>query len=334
MITKQLIASVRRVRFPGTKYDICPLLISLEGWNKSTFLIVLYGRRNVLAEDILDLSTKEQSEKMRNGIMCVEFGDTLGDDKRTNARKIKAFITRQDDVGRDAYGRVEDVEHIGRTAVYWHIGNNDHLLTSEEGNRRFAPMKLKGPMDISLLRQERDQIWAEVVELERVGRVAYEKEMRAKNIPINVGDEVYPDIMLEEKFCDEARRLTDQVMVQTGYEESLSNVILWTEVLWAHKNGDKHASIYIFSEEIKIRLQIPDYKWNSEAQKISRFMKKKVELRRTECEGLKGDICWSKVDNLKKGDGKVPLNGYKIELFGDIGLLAYKRLREKKVTFD
>ena len=81
VITKQLVASVRRVRFPGAKYDMCPLLIATEGWNKSTFLIVLYGRRNVLSEDILDLTTKEQSEKLRNGIMAVELADTLGDER-------------------------------------------------------------------------------------------------------------------------------------------------------------------------------------------------------------------------------------------------------------
>jgi predicted P-loop ATPase len=172
VITKQLIASVRRVRFPGAKYDMCPLLISHEGFNKSSFLMILYGRRNVLAEDILDLTAKEQSEKLRNGIMCVELADTLSDEKKSDARKIKAFITRQDDVGRDAYGRVEDVEHIGRTCVYWHTGNNPHLLRSEEGNRRFIPFYTMAMIDVNLLRQERDQIWAEVVELEKIGRLA------------------------------------------------------------------------------------------------------------------------------------------------------------------
>jgi predicted P-loop ATPase len=194
VITKQLVASVRRVRYPGAKYDMCPLLIAAEGFNKSTFIVVLYGWRNVLSEDILDLSTKEQSEKLRNGIGAVELADTLGDEKKSDARKIKAFITRQDDVGRDAYGRAEDVEHIGRTCVYWHTGNNPYLLISEEGNRRFIPFYILASIDIDLLRQEKDQIWAEAVELERIGREKYEAEMRTKNIPINPNDEVYPDI--------------------------------------------------------------------------------------------------------------------------------------------
>ena len=334
VITMQLIASVRRVRFPGAKYDMCPLLIAEEGLNKSSFIVVLYGRRNVLAEDILDLSTKEQSEKLRNGIWAVEFADTLGDDKRTNARKIKAFISRQDDVGRDAYGHVEDVEHIGRTCVYWHTGNNPHLLTSEEGNRRFAPMQVLGMMDLDLLRKERDQIWAEAVELERIGREKYEAEMRTKGVPVNPGDEIYPDIMLEQKYWDEGKKLTNQAMVPTGYENFLSNVLYWSEVIWQDAKYNHYYCISILSTDIKARLQIPDYRWNGESQKISKYMKNKVEIRKSECEGLTADICWIKTDTLKKAGSNIPLNGYRIELTGDIGKAAFEILKKKKEDWD
>jgi hypothetical protein len=332
---------VRRVKFPGTKYDLCPCLIAVEGLNKSTFIMVLYERRNVLSEDILDLTAKEQSEKMRNAIWSVEFADTLGD-KKTNAGKIKAFIVRQDDVGRDAYGRVEDVEHVGRSAVFWHTGNNSYLLTSEDGNRRFIPMLVLAMMDIDLLRQERNQIWAQVVELERAGREKYESEMRTKNIPVNPGDEVYPDIMLEERYWQDARQLQQQAMQKTGYEDWLSAVIYWPDVMWDAKT----CTISILSSVIKERLNIPDWKWNGEAQKISRVMKGKVELHKSECEGLLNDICWSKVDNLKVRDNKSPLNGYKIDVSGacgfsassglinDAGLRAYDILRKRKEKFD
>jgi hypothetical protein len=335
VITKQLVASVRRVRFPGAKYDMCPLLISKEGLNKSSFLTVLYGRRNVLAEDILDLTAKEQSEKLRNGIMCVEFADTLGDEKKSDARRIKAFITRQDDVGRDAYGHVEDVEHIGRTNVYWHTGNNPHLLTSEEGNRRFIPFYLMEKIDTDLLRQERDQIWAEIVELERAGRAAYEAEMRTRKIPVNPGDEVYPDIMLEEKYWEKAGALQNQAKKKTGYEELLSHVLFWPDVFWqppSSMNG--YCAISIFSGDIKARLEIPDYKWNGEAQKISRVMKSKIELRQSLGDGTSEDICWKKTDILKKGDNKIPLNGYIIEFTGASGLRAYEELRRRKDEWD
>jgi Virulence-associated protein E len=330
VITKQLVASVRRVRYPGAKYDMCPLLIAAEGFNKSTFIVVLYGRRNVLAEDILDLTTKEQSEKLRNGIWAVELADTLGDEKKSDARKIKAFITRQDDVGRDAYGRVEDVEHIGRTCVYWHTGNNPHLLTSEEGNRRFIPFYLTAKIDTDLLRKEKNQIWAEAVELERIGRLKYETEMRARNIPVDPNDEVYPDIMLEEQYWSTATVLQNQAKKKTGYEELLSHVLFWPDVFWQ----DKHCTISIFSDDIKARLQIPDYKWNGEAQKIRRVMLSKVELSVTECSWLGNDIHWAKTDSLKKGDNKIPLNGYVIEFNGEAGQRIYQILQKRKEEWD
>ena len=106
--------------------------------------------------------------------------------EKSDARKIKAFITRQDDVGRDAYGRVEDVEHIGRTCVYWHTGNNPYLLISEEGNRRFIPFYLVAPMNIDLLRQEKDQIWAEVVP-ERIGE---------KSTKLRCAPRIFPSIQM------------------------------------------------------------------------------------------------------------------------------------------
>jgi virulence-associated protein E len=332
VITKQLVASVRRVRYPGAKYDMCPLLIANEGFNKSAFIVVLYGRRNVLAEDILDLTTKEQSEKLRNGIWAVELADTLGDEKKSDARKIKAFITRQDDVGRDAYGRVEDVEHIGRTCVYWHTGNNPHLLTSDEGNRRFIPFYLNAKIDVDSLRQERNQIWAEAVELERIGRLKYEAEMLTKNIPVNPNDEVYPDIMLEEQYWSTATTLQDQAKKKTGYEELLSHVLFWPDVFWQKKDG--YCRISVFSDDIKARLGVPDFRWNAESQKIARVMKAKVELRQEECDGLSGNVCWFKTDNLKKEGIKVPLNGYSIYLNGDAGLRAYEILRKQKEDWD
>jgi hypothetical protein len=198
-------------------------------------------------------------------------------------------------------------------------------------------MQVLGMMDLDLLRQERDQIWAQAVELEKIGRLAYEAEMRSRGIPVNPGDEIYPDIMLEEKYWNEGRQLTNQAMVKTGYEDSLSGVIYWPEVMWVTPSAKfdmKRYSISIFSSVIKDRLQVPDYKWNGEAQKISRFMKGKVELYKSECAGLIGDICWAKTNTLKKDGSNVPLNGYCIELSGDVGETAYHILRKRKEEWD
>lgn len=202
-------------------------------------------------------------------------------------------------------------------------------MISEEGNRRFIPFHLTAKMDIDLLRQEKDQIWAEVVELERIGREKYEAEMRSKNIPIHLDDEVYPDIMLEEQHWVKAAALQNQAKKKTGYEDWLSTILFWPDIYW----DEKWCTISVFSGDIKTRLGIPDYNWNREAQKIARVMKGKVELRITE-NGIPIDAIWTKTDSLKKGDNKVPLNGYIIQLTGDIGRKAYQELRKRKEDWD
>lgn len=158
--------------------------------------------------------------------------------------------------------------------------------------------------------------------------------MRARKIPVNLDDEVYPDIMLEEKYWQKATALQSQAKKKTGYEELLSHVLFWPDVSWQPHFKDGYCAVSIFSDDIKTRLQIPDYKWNGEAQKISRVMKAKIELAKSECDGLNDDIRWIKTGTLKKGSSQVPLNGYTIELTGEVGLRAYKILNDKKGDWD
>ena len=68
--------------------------------------------------------------------------------------------------------------------------------------------------------------------------------------------------------------------------------------------------------------------------KDSRVMKAKIELRAAECEGLASDVCWVKTDRLKKGHNQMPLNGYIIELTGNIGVSVYQTLSKKKEEWD
>jgi hypothetical protein len=178
VLRMQLIASVRRCLMPGTKYDLVPCLISKQGVMKSFGLSVLYRTHNVLGEDILDLNSQKQSEKMRNGKNCLELPDSFG--RNADYDTIKAFVSRRHDHGRDAYGRVEDIKDVGRTYVIWHTGNNPKLFRDPTGNRRFIPMPILGEINEKLLRQERDQIWAEAVQLEAQGRLAYYKRCARK----------------------------------------------------------------------------------------------------------------------------------------------------------
>jgi hypothetical protein len=63
-----------------------------------------------------------------------------------------------------------------------------------------------------------------IVELERAGRLKYETEMRARKIPVNLDDAIYPDIMLEEKYWPKATTLPQSTIrcPQTGIGRPLT----------------------------------------------------------------------------------------------------------------
>jgi hypothetical protein len=279
VLRMQLIASVRRVLIPGTKYDLVPCLISRQGVMKSFGLSVLYRTHNVLDEDILDLNSQKQSEKMRNGKNCLELPDSFG--RNADYDTIKAFVSRRHDHGRDAYGRVEDIKDIGRTYVIWHTGNNPKLFRDPTGNRRFIPMPISGEIDEKLLRQLRDQIWAEAVELERVGRLAYYEKMRQEGIPVEEGDEKFPDIMLDPRFYNDAALLQSDARVENEYQEMVADVIFQSFVHFEERTTE-WATVYVLSEDIRLYLGIHPGQWNRASQKVSEAMQDIVVVSRSE----------------------------------------------------
>jgi len=279
VLRMQLIASVRRCLLPGTKYDLVPCLISKQGVMKSFGLSVLYRTHNVLDEDILDLNSQKQSEKMRNGKNCLELPDSFG--RNADYDTIKAFVSRRHDHGRDAYGRVEDIKDVGRTYVIWHTGNNPKLFRDPTGNRRFIPMPILGEINEKLLRQERDQIWAEAVHLEAEGRLAYYQRMRQEGIPVEEGDEKFPDIMLDPRFYNDAALLQSDARVENEYQEMVADVIFQSFAHFEIRTTE-WATVYVLSEDIRLHLGIHPGQWNRASQKVSEAMQDIVVLSKSE----------------------------------------------------
>lgn len=163
--TIMLVAAVRRVRQPGVKFDEIPVLEGPQGSGKSTALQILAGDGCHSDQEILTLDSKAQIELME-GVWIYELGEVEGLNK-AEVNKIKAFASRQEDRARLAYAKIP----VSRPRQNIFIGTtNEHkYLRDQTGNRRFWPIET-GAIDLTALRRDRDQLWAEAAELEASGR--------------------------------------------------------------------------------------------------------------------------------------------------------------------
>ena len=159
---KTLLAAVRRVYEPGCKFDNMLILSGPPGTGKSTLIARLAGSwfsDNLTFEDMKD---KTAAEKLQ-GYWIIEIGELKGM-RKMDVESIKAFVSRQDDIYRAAYGRNVE-KHPRQCVIFGTVNNADGYLKDITGNRRFWPIEITGnstkkPWDLSDV--DRDQIWAEM----------------------------------------------------------------------------------------------------------------------------------------------------------------------------
>lgn len=153
-----MVSAVARIMEPGCKADCALILEGEQGSRKSSALKVLGGPW--FSDDIADLGTKDSALSMA-GAWIIELAE-LDAMTRGDISKIKAFMSRSVDRFRPPYGR--RVVEQARQCVFAGSVNHAEYLRDETGGRRFWPMKT-GLIEIRRLEEDRDQLWAEAVEL-------------------------------------------------------------------------------------------------------------------------------------------------------------------------
>ena len=184
--TKWLVGAVARAYRAGVKMDNVLILEGSQGLGKSTTLKVLF--RPWFTDAAFELGTPDGYQIMR-GMWCVELAELDGFN-RAEASRSKAFFTRTEDRYRNPYGRKP--VNIQRTGVFAGSVNHGTYLKDDSGNRRYWPVTVGvGKVNMDDLVTDRDQIWAEAVQLYQQGvewwvrasdSAIYEQEQDARYI--------------------------------------------------------------------------------------------------------------------------------------------------------
>lgn len=156
------VSAVARGFKPGCKADHMLVLEGAQGRRKSSALGALAGD-DWFSDALPQMGTKDAQSYLR-GRWIIEVGELEAMRKEVDA--IKAFITRQVETFRPAYGREEVSEP--RRCVFAGTTNKDDWQRDETGGRRFWPVKV-GVIDVPAIERDRDQLWAEAVALYRSG---------------------------------------------------------------------------------------------------------------------------------------------------------------------
>lgn len=156
-------AMVKRVMEPGCKFDYCLVLEGEQGLGKSTVARILAW--HWFADTDLDLSNKDALMALA-GHWVYEISE-MGSLMRAEEKKQKSFLSRQDDEYRPPYGK--RMIKVPRQSVFIGTTNEEEYLKDATGGRRFWPVYCSGEFNISGLRENIHQMYAEALHDYRSG---------------------------------------------------------------------------------------------------------------------------------------------------------------------
>lgn len=170
-----LIAAAKRIYNPGTPFHHMLVLEGGQGAMKSTSLATLatFGKdapRAYFSDRItFDMIDRADFAVHADGNIILEFQELSGMGKK-DRNKVKQWITLNCDEFRKPYDPLPS--KFPRKFVLAGTTNDMQYLNDPTGDRRFWPVKV-GTVDINLLKQEREQLWAEAVYRHKASEIWY-----------------------------------------------------------------------------------------------------------------------------------------------------------------
>lgn len=156
-------ASVARIQHPGAKFDQCLVLMGDQGIGKSTMLARMAGK---WFQDTMPTIKGKDAMDALQGHNIIEMGEMQAGTKAEN-EEMKAFLSRQDDKYRRAYGHY--TEPHPRQCIFAATTNEHIFLRDRTGGRRFWIIDCQGKDGVNpytdFTPEIAAQCWAELLEI-------------------------------------------------------------------------------------------------------------------------------------------------------------------------
>jgi hypothetical protein len=157
--SKWLVSIVARAYEPGCKVDTMLVIMGAQGAQKSTLLRTIAPCGSYAPVQI-DPSDKD-SVLRASRFAIVEWPELAGASKREQ-EALKDYFSLNEDRVRPPYAKGD--LRIPRRTVFAATTNEDDFLRDPTGSRRYWPIKV-GNIDIDAIKEHKDQLWAEAVDL-------------------------------------------------------------------------------------------------------------------------------------------------------------------------
>lgn len=199
---KTLIAAVARAFSPGCKVDTVLVLEGEQGIKKSSAIEALFSEEwTAESVNLFDQHNKMVMSMM--GAWVVELAEFIAIAKK-DQNTVKGMISMRSDRVVLPYAKIAS-DHPRQCIFFGTINPGEAgYLTDATGNRRYWPVEVV-KADIDLIKQRRDQIWAEAVKAYFAGEnwwLENEEEVRAAQLEVAAREkqDIWDDI-LEEKIA-------------------------------------------------------------------------------------------------------------------------------------